>query len=318
MIPISLDTAEEWFKLLPMESRIGTLKPSYVDVDAKRDPSLTPLYLLYHEGEKFWLLSAHIMAVPGSEFRAISSAYGYGGPITNSGDPAFAARAWQDYKEWAWEHLILAEVMKLHPLFDHPYGGLRCFNRNVYMVGSKYASSCWNKIRKAQHAGLSVHVVDKACILENFPTDYYDSMEELKAKKFYMFNQQYFEALSKMPGASIVVCENECENWRSASIMIGGGGLTLESHLTITNEEGRKTGANNLLIHGVWKTLGLNQHFYLGGGKAAGEDDSLAKFKASFGGKKLPFHIGSYIHRSDVYREMKQGNQSDRVLFWQT
>lgn len=313
---INAGEALHFFKQLPYAAQIGSLNPQYVWADSKRDePNLTPIYLLHQEGNSFWLFSAHSIRVPNSDYRALSAPYGYGEPVTNSEDVDFVKRAWEGYKAWAWENHVLCDIVKLHPLMRHPYLGERKFNRWTYTVGHKPFPACLNKIRHADKAKLKVMTAPKEYIHQKFAGEYYESMNKLHADPFYIFNENYFQALSEIDDAVLMVCCTEDEEWRSASLMLAGG-TTLESHLTVTNDAGRQVGATNYLVHTAGESLHPASTMYLGGGKTVNENDALAKFKASFNGEKLPFYIGWQIHRPDVYNEMKQGITSDRVLWW--
>jgi hypothetical protein len=312
---IDAQTANNYYYRLPLRSQISTLSPRYVLADAKRDPSLKPVFVHYEEEDKFWMLGAHLSHVPHSEYMALSSPYGYGGPLTNTADMEFTQRAWKAYCGWCRERLVLCEVMKLHPLAYHPYLGERKFNRFVYNCGFKPTPSCRNKINKGRHHKLTVTQVHNSVIAKNFPIDYGDAMAEVKADPFYFFNDEYFKAMSELDDSCLVICEEE-EQWRAACLLLAGG-LCMESHLTITNARGRNIGATNFLFHVARETLDDSMPLFLGGGKTTSESDALAKFKESFGGERLAFNIGWKIHRPDVYSEMKADNKSDRVLFWQ-
>jgi hypothetical protein len=283
-------------------------------VDSKRDDALVPVFLLYTEDKNIWLLGAHKSHIPNSEYFDLRSPYNYGGPNTNTNHFGFLERAWIAYKDWCWEHMILAEEVTLHPMIAQPYFGQMKFSRRAYTVGTEYNPSCRNKIRKAEANHLSVEVADRDVIYKHFANDYREAMLDIKAADFYLFNDAYFKALSELPGVEILICQDEF-NWRSACVMLLGG-VCMESHLTITNEPGRKLGATNYLIHKARQNLDSRCTIYLGGGKTTSDNDPLAQFKRSFGGASLPVHTGWSIHRPEVYKEMKADNKSERILFW--
>lgn len=315
MIEIDQIRASAWFARLRDSDQVITLHPDYVAADACRDPKLKPVFLLYLRGNKFLLLSAHLTIVPNSEYWALSSAYGYGGPLANTDDEDFLAEAWKAYLGWCQERLVLAELLKLHPLARHHYNGTSDFNRLVYLCGREYEQKCRNTVNKAARLGLTVTDCGSEALAKNFPVDYREHMRNIKAAPFYLFNDKYFRALSKMENARLLVCEED-QKWRAAAIMLVGA-KTVEYHLSITNKRGREIGATNYLIHMARQSMCADMELFLGGGKIPGHEDSLGKFKRSFGGRELPFFIGWHIHRPEVYAEMKQGVESGRVFFWQ-
>lgn len=314
LIEVDAQTANSHYCRLPLSRQVSTLGPAYVMVDALRDATLRPIFLLHKENDKFWLLSAHASSVPNSDYIAIASPYPYGGPLANTDDADFTGRAWELYKRWCHEHLVLADIFKLHPLVLHPYGGSVKFNRYVYLAGETPTQKCRNIINKAKARRLLCTQMDRSFIAQHFPIDYRESMIDMKADPFYLFNDVYFDALSKLDGAVLLVCGEE-EKWRSACIMLGGG-TTMEYHLSITSPRGREIGAGNFMIFWARERLRGDHKLYLGGGRTPSERDSLAKFKASFGGDAMAFNIGWQIHRPDVYNEMKIGINNGKVLFW--
>lgn len=310
---VAREEATYWFYRLPLKQQIATLSPEYVAVDAMRDKRLKPCFLLYSEGEAFWMVGMHKDNVPNSDYYDFRAPYGYGGPISNVSDSDFLERAWCSYLQWCWSNHILAEFVRLHPLLDQPYFGDRRPNRTTFTCGPIPYPNCRGAIQKAERSGLVVTHADPSIISSNFKVDYRRDMEDKKTSEFYFFNDAYFEALSTMSGVHLLICEED-EEWRSAAVFLAGGS-TMEYHLSITNQRGKKQGATNLLIQKAYASMPEGELF-LGGGRTTAEDDSLAKFKASFGGKKLTFNLGSHIHRPDVYREMRGDNTNPNVLFW--
>lgn len=299
---IPIFTASDLYLSLPIDLQITTLDPIYVLADSYRDRSLKPTFIIYREHDRFWLLSCHKSHVPNSDLFKLSSPYGYGGPLANNKDQSFLYRATEAYKKWCQEAMILEESFALHPMVDHPYAGRIKTNRKTYTVGKEYSSGCMKAVKKAKSLKLVAveYGSDKICsIFVNF---YRKSMKEIGAKEFYLFNDSYFDALSKLPNTFLLGCEEDGE-WRSMAVMLLGANVA-EYHLSVTNEQGKKIGAANFLLDFINKQKPDEVTLYLGGGRTASADDSLAKFKSSFGGKHLDFKIGSYIHKKDAYREL--------------
>lgn len=315
LIELTAQQAYAYYKTLPLQNQIATLSPQYVEVDSMRDPTLKPIFLMYREGDNIWLLGAHKIHVPNSEYFALSSPYPYGGPNANTNDLDFLSRAWATYQVWCKDHMVLAEVFKLHPMLKHPYYGECKKDRLVYTCGLQYDQKCRNMVNKAKRNNLRIIELDRSIIPLHFAVDYRKAMIDMGASEFYMFNDEYFEALSHMPEACLLIAEDEFERWNTASIFLIGEKV-MEYHLSITNSSGRAVGSNNMLIDAAQDWLTPDANLYLGGGRTKTADDSLAKFKASFGGKPLPFNIGWQIHRPDVYNEMRGDNKSERILWW--
>lgn len=312
---ITPSEANSYYCQLPLGNQIGTLSPQYILADAKRDSALTPVFLIYQEYNKFWLIGMHKMHIPGSDYFALSSPYPYGGPNTNTEDLDFLGRAWESYRKWSWQNMVLCEIVKLHPLLKHPYYGECKTDRITYTCGLEYEPKCRNMVSKAKRNNLTMLQLNNSVIGQHFGVDYREAMEDMGADQFYHFNDEYFDALSNIEDACLLIAEDEGGSWVSAAIFIAGG-LSMEYHLSITRPRGRELGSANMIIDGARQSLDARCDLYLGGGKTSSPDDSLARFKKGFGGKQLPFNIGWQIHRPDVYREMRGNNTSERVLFW--
>lgn len=308
---VGIEEAKRAFNLLPPALRIATLSPEYVAADAKRDKSLIPTYLVWEDGAHVWMHFFHRSLVPNTDFWDISSAYGYGGPLSNTD---YIYPAWGEYLYWCKKNHILAEFVRFHPLLNQRYYGTKTINRLTCTMGGEYTPNCRYMVRKAQRSGLRVqeHITQE--IYMRFAEFYREGMKRIGADKMYHFNDEYFLALSKLDAAHLLVCENEMGDWRSAAVFLQGE-ETIEYHLAATSEAGKRTGASNMVIH--CGSNGYNPDaFFLGGGKTVDEEDSLFKYKASFGGKQLPFFIGQMIHNHHVYTEMKKEATKTGTLFW--
>jgi len=318
---LNQEAAQLLFNRLPHEKQIATLSPAFVAMDAKRDTELSPYYLAHTEGEYFWLHSVLKGSVPNSDFIDFQSAYGYGGPVSNTEDVTFLNEAWFKYCDWCIDHGVLAEFVRLHPMLNHPfYGELQQNRQTVFLPPDSVATpTCRNKIRKGEGEGLSV-VTTPARDIVRFAYDYRKSMERLNADKFYYFNDEYFEALARMPNANLIICELDKECLAAAIFMEGGP--FFEYHLSFCNERGRKKAATNILLDRAQVFAGnYGKGIYLGGGKTTLNTDPLLEFKRSFGGKFKPFFTCSKIHREDVYYSMQEeyieiGPINPRTLFW--
>lgn len=321
---INQEQAQILFDTLPPNFRVATLSPAYVAVDAKRDKTLAPYYLVYDEGNgKFVLHSLLKGTVPGTDYSDVMSPYGYGGPVTNAVDDSdFLEAAHEAYIEFAADAGILAEFTRLHPCVDHPFFGEIHYNRRtVYLPkeGSNYTAKCENMIRKAEKEGLEV-IMSIPENIPHFAVSYRECMDRLRADKFYFFDDEYFEALAKLPNTLLMVVELDRE-WLSAAIFLRGESFW-EYHLSCTNERGRKMAATNLLIDYTY-ALAMKQDkgLYLGGGKTALDNDPLLKFKSSFGGSLKQFLVGSQVFKPETYFALLEEYQevspvNSRTLFW--
>ena len=113
---ISPCEAKALFETLPEELKAPSLSPEYVAADSLRDASLEPLFWTYREENDILYHPFHMAKIPGTPYRDIQSAYGYGGPVATSEDPGFLGRADCAFRKWCREKGIIAGFFRFHPL----------------------------------------------------------------------------------------------------------------------------------------------------------------------------------------------------------
>jgi hypothetical protein len=323
-----IDAAEasEHFARLPRARRITALSPAYVAADAKRDPLLEPAFLLYEDARGFWLHGAHLAAIPDTRHFDLQSAYGYGGPVADCDDPAFRAKAWRACEQACRERNIVVEFVRLHPLaLWQAYPGTVVPDRQTVAIDvrsgawrASYEIRCRTAIRKAMKFGVEVVEHPVQDVTGRFADFYRDGMQRIGATGFYLFSDEYFQALSEIPGLRLLACILEGE-WVAAGLFLTGGDC-IEYHLSATSERGRQLSATNLLIDATAQ-LASNESLstvYLGGGTDASADNALLRFKASFSPTRLTYHYGYAIHDPVCYSSLRTraNYEGSRVLFY--
>ncbi len=323
---IDVAEASGYFARLPAARRIATLSPAYVAADAKRDPLLEPSFLLYEDARGFWLNGAHLAAIPDTTHSDLQSAYGYGGPVADCDDPAFRAEAWRACEKACRERNIVVEFVRLHPLaLWQAYPGTVVPDRQTVAIDVRsgawrvnYEIRCRTAIRKAMKAGVEVVEYPLQDVGSRFADYYRDGMQRIGATSFYLFSDEYFQAMSEVPGLRLLACVLEGE-WVAAGLFLTGGDC-IEYHLSAKSERGRQLSATNLLIDAAAQLAsdqGLST-VYLGGGTDASPDNALLRFKASFSPLRLTYCYGYAIHDPACYSMLltRAGYEGSRVLFY--
>ncbi len=318
--------ASGYFARLPVARRIATLSPAYVAADAKRDKLLEPAFLLYEDPRGFWLHCAHLAAIPDTAHFDLQSAYGYGGPVSDCDDPSFRADAWRAYELVCRERNIVAEFVRLHPLAPwQAYPRIVVSDRQTVVIDvrsgawrANYELRCSTAIRKAMKAGVKVVEYPTQNVAVRFANDYRAGMRRIGANPFYMFSDDYFLAMSQVPGLRLLVCVLDDE-WLAAGLFLTSGDC-VEYHLSATSEHGRQLSATNLLIDAAVQLAsdeGLST-VYLGGGTDASANNALLRFKASFSRVRLTYCYGYAIHDPVCYSSLRTraNYEGSRVLFY--
>lgn len=328
---VSFAEAVSFFNEKFQLKRVASLHPEYIEIDAKRDISLIPVYFIYETAQGFLYHAFHKSKITGSNFYDAQSTYGYGGPVIDTSNKEFIDQAWKKYQTFCQRENILVEFIRFHPLLNNEkyYHGEVFFNRNTVIADlttddilSSYQVRSRTAIRKAIKENVEVSLVKHMGFPTVFKDIYYLSMRKLKATNFYFFNDDYIQGLSEWNNVCLFVAK--CENRIISVAIFLLGTEVLEYHLSASTDEGRKLSALQLLLHKAFlmaKEKGC-RYAHLGGGVTVNEDDSLLFFKRGFSNKQVPYSIGKYIYDNDAYRQLKNtweeknARKSTRVLFY--
>lgn len=249
------------------------------------------------------------------------TAYGYGGPISNTKDIGWICRALSEMERLFEQEKYVCGFIRFHPLIGNAELCAQnmqvIFDRNtISMNTAEQEDIIWwkqitsknrNMIRKAEKNGLAYKVEYDFSSLPEFIRLYNATMERLKADDFYYFSDAYYrhftERLKNKAFLGTVRKEGEliCAALFMYSKDYG------HYHLEGSNYEYANLAANNLLL---WETarvfhrMGIKE-FHLGGGYNSEPDNSLLKFKKAFSNNVKDFKIGKWIFNQQKYDELR-------------
>lgn len=315
---------------MPQELQVASLHPEMVNLDALREEHLHAVYWCYKEVESCMVHSFHVETTPELDATDIQSAYGYGGPISNSDEPDFLYRADQAFGRWAQEHAILAEFLRFHPLVAHGrwYSGKVVDNRQTVYVNltedlfQQYAVRRRTDVRRALEAGIRLERLDGSSMLKVFPEIYWENMNQIGASRSYYFNLDYFDNLFKFSGTEGWLAFYEDKPIAGAVFLVSEQAKLAEYHLGAKLQGFDHLRAPIALLHAAavfYQSKGY-ERFYLGGGRSTQETDSLLFFKKGFSPYTATFRFGSRIYNPDKYAQLQQSFPdkavNGRVLFY--
>lgn len=308
------------------------LHPFYIIADSKRDANLSPHFFLFKEGAEVFYYAFHLSPVPGeTDLFDIQSPYGYGGPISTTGNEDFLHSAWKDFSQWCKGNNVLAEFVRFHPFLENYriFPGETVYDRDVVCINltppdifKAYSPRARTAIRKAQKNGLEVEWYSGKQFLPIFRDIYLDRMQKINADHFYFFSDAYFHELMNWNHSHLTICSLNGEPLAAAIFL--SGNAQMEYHLSAATSEGKALSATNLIIHEAAiraKILGCTQ-LNLGGGTDSSTDNPLFCFKSSFSTLRAPFYIGKRVHMEHRYQALKflwkKENRplSNRILFY--
>lgn len=317
MVEVDFYKAVNTIKQHPSLAPFPGLDPSYVMADSKRSSTLEPKFFLYQDQQGIYYHPFHKCAIAQTQYYEIQSAYGYAGPCATNDNPIFLQNATEAFKSWCHDNNIIMEMIRFHPLaqnWRYYHGEVIPKRKTVYVdltstnLLASYEVRVRTAIKKASNNGVTVRFMLPSEFLEFFPTLYSARMHQVAKRDFYFFKQEYFQAICNLDSARCVVAMQDDEVM-AASIFLMCGGI-LEYHLSASTDTGRRLAATNLILHEAF--LYAKQHgctfAHLGGGATEQENDPLLFFKLGFSEKMAPFHIGQYVHDTQIYNELLNKN----------
>lgn len=248
------------------------------------------------------------------------TAYGYGGPITNSDSWEWIEKSLQEMKDCFTANGYICGFIRFHPMLDN---ALACkevlnviYDRKTVSVdmrqsiediwSTQISSKNRNMIRKAEKNGLSYRAEYDFANMKEFINLYNETMQRLGADDFYYFQEEYFKSFADdLKGNSFLGVVSKDEQPVGAALFMYTGEYG-HYHLAGSDRKRGSLGINNYLL---WKTIEeLNKkgikRFHLGGGTTSSPDDSLYKFKKAFGMQENEFYVGKWIFNKEIYDDV--------------
>jgi len=251
------------------------------------------------------------------EYSDFETAYGYGGPIVNTEDAFFIGEALDEFKSRAKENKIIAGFIRFHPLLDNylllvDKSEVIFDRKTVAMNLDMEQEEIWgeihskhrNSIRKAQEFGLIFSPDERLKNLSVFRGLYKLTMDRLKAKDYYYFDDKYFNNLNNLNEYIFLGLISQNDKIVSAGLFFKNG-IFGHYHLSGSLTEYNYYNSNSFLIYGAalfLKERGI-KIFHLGGGSDNSKDNSLYKFKSRFSRNTRSFFIGKLLLDKEKYTE---------------
>lgn len=256
-----------------------------------------------------------------NDYFDFETAYGYGGPISNTDDEAWIHKAIAAISEYLLAQKYICGFVRFHPLLRNAAHCGGCFDvlfdRTTVCINTETtAEEIWteqitsknrNMIRKAEKNGLVYQAEYDFGSLKEFIALYNATMERLRAEKFYFFDDSYYEEfVRQFTGKAFLGTVRKDDRLICAALFMYSKNYG-HYHLEGSDHACSGLGANNLLL---WKTASeFHSHdvkeFHLGGGYDSSEDNSLLKFKKAFSHNYRDFYIGKWIFNREKYTEIK-------------
>lgn len=254
----------------------------------------------------------------------LTSPYGYGGPLIleckEGKEEELVDNFMESFRLYCANQNVVSEFIRFHPIANNA----KYFSKHYsiefhnYTVGtnlvdykdpflSEFSRSCRRDIRRSLRAGLSVEIEERPKTLDDFVEIYYDTMNRLKADKFYYFSKHYFEDLLQIFPENILKGIVKFENKAIAMGLFFKTEDMLHDHLSGSLTEFMHFAPTYVLHYGflLWGIEHGIKLIHYGGGTGRSENDSLLAFKKQFGqNTRFSFNIGKKIWDKERYERL--------------
>lgn len=315
------DIWSDWILRLPYEKRDIYYNPEYIRLyEANGSKACCYVYAKKEDVYIYPFIKDPIPQLPG--YFDIYTAYGYGGPVSNSNDLTFLNEAYHCFYKGAIKKNIVAELIKFHPLLrNHAYlmhifqGNIMRTCCTVYVeinIDEKYR---WEKIythanrkniNKARRNNLEVKIGHDDKSWEAFSSLYSETMRAKNVDKFYFFSPDYFKYIQKNLPDNHVLVSCSCNGKIVSVLLVLLGNAYAHCHLIGTDREFMAFGVNNLLHHELilWCKNNGYKKLHIGGGRDDNDENLLLRFKKNFSDKISDFYVGESVLNLEIYNEL--------------
>jgi len=257
----------------------------------------------------------------------VATPYGYGGPLPSdpaaSDLPARIERFDRALCAFLRAAQVASEFVCLHPLLgNHAWvsaaGIVRPHEEKTIVAVdlapdepallSAVSRGTRSSINFARRAGVVVEQVTPGpSELAAFHRLYLATMQRRNAAPRWFFPESYFPACVELLGSRrSALFFARCEGEIAAAYLLLNDGNTAYYHFGASSEAWLANRPNNLLMLEtlLWAKRSGLARYHLGGGVTAAEDDSLLRFKSSFGARKALLYTYGRVHDDGMYARL--------------
>jgi len=261
------------------------------------------------------------------DYTDIATPYGFGGALVAQPAAADARNALvafdRHFRSWCADQRIASEFVCLHPLLGNheliARSGIATPNaeKAVVVIDLRVdEAALWSAVSRGARSSIlharrsDVSIAEVALdepALARFHELYLDTMRRRNAHPRWHFPDSYFSACAKHLGTQgsallVAFCEGE---WASAYFLINDT-RTAYYHFGASAGRWLDRRPNNLLMYEsiLWAKRRGMERYHLGGGVTSAENDSLLRFKSSFGGSKTALYTYGRVLAEEPYRQL--------------
>lgn len=303
--------------------------------DLSKDENETPILLKYTENNIIIALPLLIRTIPGTNYKDVTSVYGYAGPIYKGNMSNFNNTCFKkviiDYFK---KNNYISIFSRLNPFIPNQckvLTGIGTIEIQGKIVNINLLNSI-EKQRQIYQSRLKTHInkARRHCTIKKATTDtdlqvfkeiYFENMDRVKAKKYYYFKDSYFNKIVNADGFKseiLLAIDNETGKAIAGCQFITTNEI-VQYHLSGTKTDYLNLNPAKMLIDEMRliATKRGKTFLNLGGGLGGSEEDSLFNFKSSFSKDFKDFNLWKLIIDKDVYNDLvnKKGVDKNSSYF---
>ncbi len=260
-------------------------------------------------------------------YEDIATPYGFGGPLLAHPEREDSVQLLRDFdahfRAWCVAEGVPAEFICLHPVL----GNIEAVQASgiadpvptkevvvidllpsIEQLWSAVSRGTRSSIQRARREGVEVSRVDPDRVaLDAFQRLYLSTMARVGAAQRWLFPDTYFRACVEQLGeAGSALFFARLGGELVAAYLLIHDEHTAYYHFGASDERWLALRPNNLLMYEtmLWAKGRGCAAYHLGGGVSSDENDSLLRFKSSFGGHRALLYTYGRILNADVYREL--------------
>lgn len=255
----------------------------------------------------------------------VATPYGFGGPLLSRDDAPGGSECLRNldaaFKAWCRDERLASEFSCLHPVLGN-YAAVAAAGvvapapaKEVVIIDllvrdealwAAVSRGTRSSIQRARREGVSVEQVEPdEDALAIFHALYVATMRRRGAAARWFFPGSYFgDCIQRLGRQRSALFFARCDGEVAAAYLLLNDAETAYYHFGASDERWLERRPNNLLMYETlqWaKRQGLSR-YHLGGGVSASGNDSLLRFKSSFGGRRALLYTYCRVLNDDVYR----------------
>ena len=322
---IIIDKKQEWDQLINSFDHSDFYHTYEYHLISKNDTD-SPYLIKYSEGDKIIALPLLLREIEGSQYKDVTSVYGYSGPLTKNIGADFNNDNFKlQLQKFFYGNNIISVFSRLNPFI--PFQDIVLKNIGTISFKGRIVNIDLTKDLESQKKDYNkrlktyINHSRKNCSIKRATTNdeilefidiYYENMRRVNAAKDYFFPKDYFFDLINCKDfeTEILLSIDNISQEIIAGAMFMKKNNIVQYHLSGVRSDHLHFNCMKLLIDEmrIISTKENYQYFNLGGGVGS-KDDSLLHFKSSFSKDFKEFKLWKYIVNEFVYKELTNKNQ---------